>query len=125
MTNKKVAGVWIDHNKAVVTKNHDGQNISEFKNTDHVKHEIQHGNSNENAANNAAHTNKIKFFKEIEKLITNSEELYVTGPGTIQEEFKHHLAETPQYKNLKVTLDTANQMSDHQVLETVKSHFHS
>ena len=69
MNNKKVAGVWIDNNKAVIAKNHDGQNVSEFKIADSVKHEVQHGNSNENAAHNAEQTNKAKFFKEIEKNI--------------------------------------------------------
>lgn len=123
MTEKKLAGVWLDGTKAVVAKNHDAQNAFKFFLCSPVKMDVQHGNSNENAGNNAVKTNKVKFFKEIEKLITNTEELYLTGPGKIQEELKHHLHETAQYKNLKVTLDTAQQMSDDQVLEKVKEHF--
>lgn len=90
-----------------------------------VKAEIQHGNSSENAANNAERTNRVKFFKEIEHLLTNSQEVYITGPGTIQEELKKYLHDTAQFKNLTITLDTAQKMSDEQVLETVKDYFNA
>jgi len=123
MSEKKLAGVWIDNSKAIIAKNHDAQNAFKFFLCNPVKHEAQHGNSSENAANNAEKTTKNKFFKEIEKLITNTEELYITGPGNIQEELKNHLHETAQYKNLRITLDTSSQMSDQQVLETVKDYF--
>ena len=123
MSERKLAGLWIDTHKAIVVKNHDAQNAFKFFLCSPVKAEIQHGNSNENAAHNAERTNRIKFFKEIDKLIENSEELYVTGPGTIQEELKRYLHDTAQFKNLKITLDTAQQMSDEQVLEAVKKHY--
>ena len=123
MSEKKLAGLWIDTHKAILAKNHDSQEVSEFTVQSPIKAEIQHGNSNENAGNNAEQSNRLKFFKEIEKQITNSEELYITGPGQIQEELKRHLEDTAQYKNLKITLGTDQQLSDNQVLDTVKGFF--
>ena len=123
MSEKKQAGLWIDTHKAIVARNHDFQNVADFQVASTIKADIQHGNSNENTSNNAEKTNRVKFFKEIEKTITNSEELYITGPGQIQEELKKYLEETPQYKNLKITLGTDQQLSDGQVLETVKGFF--
>ncbi|TXF79172.1 hypothetical protein [Chryseobacterium sp.] len=123
MSDKKLAGLWLDQTKAVVVKNHDAQNAFKFFLCSPVKAVVQHGNSNENAGNNAEQTNKAKFFKEIEHLLTNSQEVYITGPGTMQEELKKYLHETAQFRDLKITLDTAQHMSDEQVLETVKSHF--
>ncbi len=123
MSDKKLAGLWIDNNKAVLTTNHNAQEVKGFSSTETLKLQVQHGNSNENAANNAEKTNRVKLYKEIEKAITNSEELYITGPGVAQEELKNYLLETPQYKNLKITLGTAQQLSEQQVLETVKSYF--
>jgi len=38
---------------------------------------------------------------------------------------KKYLHETAQFKDLKVTLDTAQQMSEEQVLEKVKEHFNA
>lgn len=125
MSDKKLAGLWIDGRKAIVVTNHDGQDVSEFEVKQIVFADVQHGNSNENAANNVEQTNKSKFFKEIEKVITNSTDLYITGPGTSQEELRNHLLETPQYKNLNIKLGTASQLSEEQVLEEVKSHFHA
>ncbi len=123
MKDRKLAGLWIDNSKAVVAKNHDDQNAFKFFLCSPIKHEAQHGNSNENTAHNSAQTTKAKFFKEIEHMITNSTELFLTGPGTIQEELKRHLNDTAQYKNLKISLDSSQQMSDEQVLNTVKAHF--
>ena len=123
MSDKRLAGLWIDSQKAIIAKNHDGQEISQFEVLNPIKANVQHGNSNENAGNNAEQTNKVKFFKEIEKQITNSEELYITGPGQIQEELKRHLEETAQYKNLKIKLGTDQQLNDNQVLDTVKGFF--
>ncbi|WP_294201948.1 hypothetical protein [uncultured Chryseobacterium sp.] len=125
MSEKKLAGIWMDKEKAIVVKNHDAQNAFKFFLCSPVKAEIQHGNSSENAGNNAEQTNRIKYFKEIEHLLINSQEVLIIGPGTVQEEFKHYLEETPQFKNLKIQLDTAQQMSDEQVLEKVKEHFNA
>lgn len=123
MKDKKLAGVWLDTEKAIVVKNHDGQEVSEFTVCGHFKHEKQHGNSNENAAHNSEVTTKTKFFKEIDKAIENTVELYITGPGTVQEELKTYLHETAQFKDLKITLDASQQLGDEGVLNAVKKHF--
>jgi len=125
MTDKKVAGLWIDGRKAIVVTNHNAHEVTDFAVREVVKADVQHGNSSENAANNAEQTNRAKFYKEIEKLITNSTDLYITGPGTSQEELRNHLLETPQYKNLNIKLGTDSQLSEDQVLEEVKNHFHA
>ena len=90
MNNQRLAGLWIDTEKAIVAKNHDAQSASEFFLCNPVKHEIQHGNSNEHTGNNAEQTNKRKYFKEISELLVNTEKVLITGPGTIQEELKSH-----------------------------------
>ena len=123
MSEKKLAGIWMDSENATVVKNHDIETAYKFFVCDPVKRDVQHGNSSEKNANNVEQTNTAKFFKDLEQLITNTQELYLTGTGTIQEQFKNHLAETAQFKNLKVTLDTDQKMSDEHFLEKVKGHF--
>lgn len=125
MLEKKVAGLWLDQRNAIVVKNHDGQNVSDFEVIETIKADTTGGDSSEHAFHNAENTNRRKYFKEIEKAITNSVELFLTGPGVAQEELKNYLLDTAQYKNLKITLDTAQQMSDGEVLETVKSHYNA
>lgn len=125
MSEKKVAGLWIDQTKAVVVKNHNDFEVTDWNVSDTLKAEIQHGNSNENAANNAEKTNRVKFYKEIEKAITNSVDLYVTGPGIAQEELRNYLLETPQYKNLNITLGTSTDSNPDVVLNEVMSHYNA
>lgn len=123
MQNKRIAGIWLDQTRAFVVKNHNGQEVTELQPADQVTAVIQQGNSNENTGNNAEITNKHKFFKNIIEQLTNTEDLYITGPGTIQEELKSYLADTAQYKDLKVTLDTSQQMNEQQLLDAVKNHY--
>ena len=123
MTNKKLAGIWLDTEKAIIATNHDGQQTSEFTVSGTAKHEKQHGNSSENAGNNSAQTTKTKYFKEIDHLLENTEELYITGPGTVQEELKSYLHDTAQFKNLKIVLDSSQQMGENELIEATKSHF--
>ncbi len=125
MSDKKLAGIWMDSENAIVVKNHDIESAYKFFVCDPVKRDVQHGNSSEKNANNVEQTNTAKYFKDLEHLITNTEELYLTGTGTIQEQFKNHLAENAQFKNLKVTLGTDQKMSPEEVLETVKKHFNA
>lgn len=125
MSEKKLAGIWMDSENAIVVKNHDIESAYKFFVCDPVKRDVQHGNSSEKNANNVEQTNTAKFFKDLEHLITNTQELYLTGTGTIQEQFKNHLAETAQFKNLKVTLGTDQKMSEEQFLEEVQSHFNA
>ena len=125
MSEKKLAGIWMDSENATVVKNHDIESAYKFFVCDPVKRDVQHGNSSEKNANNVEQTNTAKFFKELEHLITNTEELYLTGTGTIQEQFKNHLAETPQFKNLKVKLGTDQKMSDDQFLQHIKEHYNA
>ena len=125
MSEKKLAGLWMDSENAIVVKNHDIESAFKFFLCDPVKRIVQGGNSSENAANNAEITNTAKFFKDLEHLITNTQELYLTGTGDIQEQFKNHLAETAQFKNVKVTLGTDQKMSGEHFLENVKEHFNA
>lgn len=123
MTNRKLAGIWLDTENAIIAKNHNGQDASEFSVCGSAQHEKQHGNSSENTGNNSEQTTKAKFFKEIDHQLENTEELFITGPGTVQEELKNYLLDTPQFKNMKITLDSSQKMNENQLLETVTRHF--
>lgn len=115
MSGKKQFGVWMDtHHASVVGKDAAGE--GPYFVLAHIAAETDHGNSNEQAANN----HKIALttrFKEIAAYMPNVDELHITGTGQIQEEFAHYLAETPQYKDTQTTNSTSNKMSDEALLE--------
>lgn len=116
---KKQFGIWMDGQHATVS----GRDGDSFVILGHVKHTGADNNSNENAANNQAIALVQKYFKEIAAIMPNVDEVHVTGPGQIQEQFIHFLADTPQYKNTVSTESTSNKMSDETLLEYVHKHF--
>lgn len=96
---------------------------SEFSILGHAKNPGPGANSNENAANHLEITLVQKYFKEIGRQLVNAEEVHLTGTGTIQEQFKHYLAEQAQFKNTAVSESTSNAMSDTKLVAFMSSHF--
>ncbi len=120
--NKKQFGVWMDSHHATIVGR---QNINngDFIILDHVKNNGADSNSNENASNNQEISLTHKFFKEIVIKTPNIDEIHITGPGQIQEQFIKFLADTAQYKNAVATESTSNKMSDEQLLIFISKHF--
>jgi hypothetical protein len=120
--NKKQFGVWMDTQHATIV-GRKNINTGEFVVVAHEKIENDIIHTNENAANNAERTLLHKFFKLIASHMQNAEELHLTGTGTIQEQFKKYMEETPQFKNTKVEDSTANKMSEERLVEFITTKF--
>jgi stalled ribosome rescue protein Dom34 len=119
---KKQFGVWLDTRHATVIGFRDPQ-ATEFSVLAHVENSGAGSNSSENAANNREKTLLHQYFKEITRHMQNADEIHLTGTGTIQEQFTHYLADTPQFKNTLTTESTSNKMSDESLLEYVAAQF--
>ena len=120
--NKKQFGIWMDNHHATVI-GHADEGTEEFSVVGHAKNPGADGTSNENAAQNQAKTLQHQFFKEITRHMQNADEVHVTGTGTIQEQFIHYLAETPQFKNTVARECTSNKMSDERLVEFISGKF--
>lgn len=62
-----------------------------------------------------------KYFKEISNNLVEVNNVYVFGPGKAQEQFKNFLKD--QHTQMVVELDTADGLSEHQMVAKVKKHF--
>jgi stalled ribosome rescue protein Dom34 len=120
--NKKQFGVWMDNHHATVI-GHADEAAEEFSVLGHADNPGAAGNSNENAAQNQEKTLLHQFFKKITSHMQNADEVHVTGTGTVQEQFIHYLAETPQFKNTTATECTSNKMSDERLVEFIGGKF--
>ncbi len=118
---KKQFGVWMDTHHAVVVGRAGDE--GDFSVIGKAGNSGADGNSNENAAHNQEKTLLHQYFKEIAGHMTNAEEVHVTGPGTVQEQFIHFLADTPQYKNVAATECTTSKLSDDEVVEHIAAKF--
>jgi len=119
---KRQFGVWMDNRHATVV-GHESPDATGFSILGHVKNPGPEKNSNENAANHREQALVQKYFKEIGHLMVNAEEVHLTGTGTIQEQFTHYLADTPQFKNVVTTDSTSNSMSDEALVALVTAKF--
>ncbi len=120
--NKKQFGVWMDTHHATII-GHADATAAEFTVLGHAKNRGADGNSNENAMQNQQKTLLQQFFKEITSHMPNAEEVHVTGTGTVQEQFIHYLAATPQFKNTVAKECTSNPMSDERLIEFISGKF--
>lgn len=120
--NKKQFGVWMDNHHATVIGREDAD-ATEFIVLGHAENPGASGNSSENAAHNLEKTKLNQYFKAITSHMLNAEEVYVTGTGTVQEQFIHYLADTPQFKNTAAKECTSNRMSDERLVEFISGKF--
>lgn len=120
--NKKQFGIWMDAHHATIIGYADAR-AEKFSVLGHASNPGADSKSNENAAQNQQKTLQQKFFKEITSYIQNADEVHVTGTGTVQEQFIHYLAKTPQYKNTFARDCTSNKMSDERLVEFISAKF--
>jgi stalled ribosome rescue protein Dom34 len=120
--NKKQFGVWMDTHHATIIGRADAT-TEDFSVLGHVSNAGAGGNSSEHTMQNQKRTLQSQFFREITGHMPNAEEIHVTGTGTVQEQFIHHLAETPQFKNTATRECTSNKMSDEKLVEFISGKF--
>ena len=119
---KKFAGVWIDSVKAVIIAQ-DETESSAYKLHETVKGTSSHGAGSEHTMNNAKQADALKYFKAVGTALQPFDEILIFGPGQSQEQLQHHLQGLVPFKNKKITLDTAGQLTDNQAIATVRDFF--
>ena len=120
---KQYAGVWLDNDKAIIITKNDGNENSDYAIQDKLKAKGNQGGGSEHAMNNAKQSDSLKYFKSISSLLSDYDEILVFGPGQSQEQFQNHLQENAQFKNKKITIDSAEQLTDPQMIAKVRSFF--
>jgi hypothetical protein len=53
----------------------------------------------------------------------NAVEVHITGTGTVQEQFRTYLANTPQFKNVVANETTVDKLSDEKLVEFISGQF--
>jgi len=124
-TGKKVTGLWIDHDKAILIETPDQSNTGDFVQIKKIKSNI-HGSfgSSQNANTNKISKELHDFFRQVSQQLGGKDVVYVIGPGKAQEEFRNYLKKEGNLKSVTIELDTADaHISDNQMVAKVRSHF--
>ncbi|MEJ7828328.1 MAG: hypothetical protein WKF91_09040 [Segetibacter sp.] len=120
---KQYAGVFLDNDKAmIITANSDNES-GDYTIQDRVKAKESHGGGSEHSMNNAKQSDSLKYFKTLSTRLLNYDEILVFGPGKAQEQFQNHLNEDAQFKNKKISIDSAEQLTEPQMVAVVRNFF--
>ena len=121
---KKVVGVWIDHKHAFVISTPDRKNLGEFGVVNKIesKHHADHS-SNENAHHNKVAQEIHRLYENVSKHIVSDDAIFITGPGTAQEEFKNFLKQDQHFRNKEIVIGTSDHPTENQRVAEVRNHF--
>lgn len=111
-------------NAMLITKNTEPSE-KEYSIQNKLKAKEYHGGKGEHGSNNADQANSLHFFKDISQLLLPFDEIFIFGPGQAQEEFHNFLKEDAHFNNKKIIIDTAERLSDSQMIAKVRAYFAS
>jgi stalled ribosome rescue protein Dom34 len=117
---KQNAGVWIDNQKAmIITSDNDGDYTIKEK----LKADENFGGGSEHSMNNAKQSGNLKYFKTISNQLLKYDEILIFGPGKSQEQLQNHLEEDAQFNKKKISIDSAEHLTDPQMIARVRDFF--
>ena len=122
---KQYAGVWIDNQDAMIISNSPENKNGEYAIQNKIKAKEMRGGGSEHSMNNAKQSDAVKYFKSLSNLLLNYDEILVFGPGQSQEQFQNHLKQDVQFKSKQITIDSAEQLTDPQMIAKVRDFFKS
>lgn len=122
---KRVAGLYLDHAKAVVIRPAPDYVEGDYIIQDKLEAENSHRNSDKDSGNHAKQSDLLKYYKSVASLLHVYDELYIFGPGNAQEQFQNHIREDAQFNKTEFSIDSSEQMTEPQMIVKVREHFES
>ena len=134
-TTKKRVGLWIDHRKAVIvtlTDTEEGHQIKQV--ISHLEsdtrpaagwpaHSGQDFRSNAEDSQERRFTDHLdKYYDKVVTAVHDAHSILICGPGEAKGELKKRI-ESKGIKGRKVTVETADEMTEPQIAAKVRQHF--
>ena len=111
-----------NHNAMVISRPASSQE-ADFEIQDKIKAKEYRGGKGEHGSNNADQANSQHYYKDIAQLLLPFDEILIFGPGQAQEEFQNFLKEDMHFNSKKIIIDTADRLSDPQMIAKVRAQF--
>lgn len=117
---KTQVGVWLDHHQAFVVSAPEG----EFAIADSFETTApEHHRSSEHTIHKAEKALTLKHFHAVAAQLTAYDHILLFGPGTAQEEMRNLLSDDIHFRDKKVAIDSASQMTQNQIVAKVRDFF--
>jgi chromatin segregation and condensation protein Rec8/ScpA/Scc1 (kleisin family) len=122
---KKVVGVWMDYQRAVIISSDSRKVGGAFE----VQKQIARGDHDGEEFKNESQDLKKetaelkKYFKAIADEIDQDDCIYIFGPGKSQEEFKNILEDNHVFRSKEIKLGSSDKISHKQMVDKVEAYF--
>ena len=121
---KQYAGVCLDNTNAIIIAANEDE-AAEYAIQGKVKANDHNSSGSEHGRHNAQQSDSLKYFKSLSSQLVNYDELLIFGPGKAQEQFQNFLKEDGQFNTTKVTIDSADNLTDPQMIAKVRDFYKS
>ena len=120
MTNE--AGVWIDHKHAfIVILGHQGEETKRI--TSHVEKHVRYsGDAGEDIEDRRFDDHLSRYYDRVIALLHDAGAVLIMGPGEAKGELQKRL-EDQEVNRPIVSIETADKMTDGQIVAEVRHHF--
>jgi len=122
---KQNAGVWLNNNEAKIITNNSGNGNDHYSIQGKLKIRETQASGSEHSMNSSKRSDMAKYFKSLSILLLTYDEIFVFGPGKSQEQFHNQLKNDVQFRNKQITIGSADQLTDNQMIAMVRDFFKS
>ena len=117
---KQSAGVWVDHQKAVIITKENG----EYAFREKVEAPGEFEAESELRINHAKHADLLSYFKSLSGHLQQYDQIMLFGTGKAQEQFRNYLNEDSKFQGKEITIENTQHLTDHQMVAKVRDYFH-
>ncbi len=123
--NQKV-GIWLDHKRAVIVSTSAGNVTSKTLESEvgaHPRYSGQEGGGGEKKYEQRHGEQLDRYYDDIISQLGLPEAVLIFGPGEAKLELKERLSRSKALSGCTVDLETADKLTDPQIVAKVKDHF--
>ncbi len=126
-------GVWIDRKEAWIAEPNSDQikklasQITPYhRSTGGGRHRIIHGLAgqiNDKSLKRKHEQQKQRFYDRIRNRLSDSDEIFIVGPGSAKKELLQALEADPSFSKKKIAWQTSERLTERQFLALLSKHF--
>jgi hypothetical protein len=120
------AGIWIDHERAVIVSASEGRITSETLES-HVAGHPRYGGQQDGGGEKKyeeRHDQHLdRYYDEVISHLTDAAELLIFGPGEAKRELERQLRRSKAHPVRIIDIETTDKLTDPQIVAKVKDHF--
>jgi hypothetical protein len=120
------AGIWIDHKRAVIVSVSAGRVTTKTLESEVGAHPRYSGQQDDGGEKKyeERHSQRLEqYYDEVISQVGQPEALLIIGPGEAKLELKERLSRSKVFSERTVDIETADKLTDPQIVARVKEHF--